>query len=422
MQRRPLHLITTNAITKDEARARLAALGTKTINATQLALEWGWARSTTRRFIAACRADGIIPPNAAGAGNTPKRKRKVTPINTAAPVTEARAATPEPHHGDVMVVTQEQQRDNRPPPCEPAPRKADETEITLERLWRRRDNPPPPPPVPVGNKTLALVLVTAAIMLGGVGLVLNITFAHSFGGTQWAAKILAVLGGVIDVMTIILPSVGSNLWEQKRYAAALGAWASWCGVLIMTLLAASGFAATNIGDHKQDRENVTLERDATTAKLAQLRRDRSIITEARSAAAIAAASQQERSRIPADNWKSSAGCTNVTTSAKVCASLNALREAKADAERRDRLDADIEAAETSLKALPAYVSADPGAEIFATWMTAASLGAVKVTPAAIEQVRIAGLTVVPGLGSGLLLMFARFTWRARRDEDVPPLV
>src|SRR5580704_12629641 len=99
------------------------------------------------------------------------------------------------------------------------------------------------------------------------------------------------------------------------------------------------------------------------------------------------------------------GCTNVTLSAKVCDAINALRQAKADAERRDQIDANITATAIALAALPPIVSADPGADTAAKLVSAATLGNVNATPASIQEIRIAGLTLAPA-ASGLLLMFA----------------
>lgn len=50
------------------------------------------------------------------------------------------------------------------------------------------------------------VIGAAALLLGGVGLVLNVTFAQSFGRSGFAGEVLADLGGAINVMTILLPA------------------------------------------------------------------------------------------------------------------------------------------------------------------------------------------------------------------------
>jgi hypothetical protein len=193
-------------------------------------------------------------------------------------------------------------------------------------------------------------------------------------------------------------------------------------MLILTLIAASSFTATNIGDTYAARLKIMQERAALSTKLETLRRDRGAITEGRSPQAIEAAIQQEQPRIPSSNWKSSHGCTSVTLHGNACAAINMLRQAKADAERRNQLDFEIDAAETEFAKLPALVATDPGAEMAARLFTTASLGLVTITPETIQHIRIAGLTIAPAT-SGLLLFFAGLTWRTRReDEVIPPLV
>ena len=68
-------------ITEDEARERLRALDPKAIKAARLAREWGWSRWKVRQLIAACRAEGVIPPIPAGS----EPKRKTAPIDAPDP-------------------------------------------------------------------------------------------------------------------------------------------------------------------------------------------------------------------------------------------------------------------------------------------------------------------------------------------------
>ena len=424
-----LHLVTAQAINPDEARARLQALPPQMMKAARLAREWGWSRSKVRRFIAACRAKGVIPAAAGAAGGGGKRK----PAPAATVPTDGggrshgaetkKSGKPQPRGDAPMTSRQELQLSSMPPPFEPPADMADETHPAPEPPMRQRDGTQPPPRTPFGDKLLALILGVVAIVLGGIGLILNVTFAQTFGppGTI-VGSVLAVLFGMIDVLTIILPTVARNLSEQKLTGPAFIAWACWGGVLMMTLIAASSFTATNIGDTFEGRDKVTRERAGLTVTLEQLRHDRSAINEPRAPAAIQALIQKEEPRIPAANWKSSVGCTVVTSSGRVCEKINTLRQAKADAERRDVLEANIKAAAASLKNLPAYASADPGAEMAAKIFTTASLGLVRVQPETIQQIRIAGLTIAPAAG-GLLLMFAGLTWRLRREpEPIGPLV
>jgi hypothetical protein len=392
--------MTSEPISVEEARARLSALAGKP-NASRLAREWRWTRARTRRLIERCRAEGVIPK---ANGHDASASAPASP--SPGPATPA---TP----GTQMTVHQ-------PPPA------ANDATLDLNELWRDlpdfdepRELPAPRPP---GTRLLAGVLFAAACMLGLVGLVLNATFAHSLGRSELSADILAVLGAILDVMTVVLPPVAAEFWHREWRPAAMAAWLVWGGCLIMTLIAASSFAATNIGDSTRSRADIVSSREGFAEKLKLMRDDRKAITEARAPDAIQAAIQQEQGRIPTSNWKSSAGCTNVTISARYCEKINTLRQAKADAERRDQLDADITRAADELGRLPPVAAADPGAEMAAKLVRTSTFGLVNATAAAIQDIRIAGLTLAPAI-SGWLLMFASLIWRTRRDDEpIEPIV
>jgi hypothetical protein len=227
--------------------------------------------------------------------------------------------------------------------------------------------------------------------------------------------------GLLDILTMTLPTAAGDMWNKNHRQQAIIAWGFWLGSLVMTVIAASSVTATMVGDHIQGRSNVTAERTAIESKLTRLRSDRNGITETRSPEAIEAAIQQEQPRVPASNWKASKGCTFVTLSGKECDAINGLRQRKADALRRDALEAEIKTSETDFAKLPAYVAADPGADMAAKLFTLGLLGAVHVPPEAIQQIRIFGLTLAPAT-SGLLLLFAGLMWRTRRDPDTPPIL
>src|SRR5262245_24634331 len=106
---------------------------------------------------------------------------------------------------------------------------------------------------------LAIVLSAAALGLTVVGLTVNTHFAASFGQTAQAAALLAAIGLVIDILAIVLPSAAAQLWRDRNLFAACSAWGIWLIALSMTLLAAIGFAATNIGDGVAGRSKVATE-------------------------------------------------------------------------------------------------------------------------------------------------------------------
>jgi hypothetical protein len=277
---------------------------------------------------------------------------------------------------------------------------------TVERTTVERTGAAPPSPRGAGRIVLAVVLGAAAIGLAVVGLTVNTRFAASFGQTAEAAALLAAIGLVIDLLAIVLPSSAAQLWRDRHRMAGLAAWAIWLIALGMTLLAAVGFAATNIGDGVAGRTKVAAEATGLAADAARLRAERASIAELRSVATIEAELQQAQPAAAAV-WRQTAGCSDVTlvVSAAACAEVQKLRHALGTAKRRDALDAQVRAAEARLATLPAITTGDPQATMAADILTWASAGHVNLTPHDIHRLRITGLTIVPAL-AGIIFMFA----------------
>jgi len=265
---------------------------------------------------------------------------------------------------------------------------------------------------------LGLVLGLVAIGLTVVGLTVNTRFAASFGQTAEAAALLAAVGLTIDCLAIVLPSAAAQLWRDRHAMSAAAAWAIWLIALGMTLLAAIGFAATNIGDGVAGRSKVAAEASALAADIDRLRGERAAITETRSASTIEAEVQRAQPAAAAV-WKQTAGCSNVTMAASgaACAEVLKLRQALGVAQRRDALDAELRSAETRLAPLPAITSGDPQATMAADLVAWISLGHVNLTPHDIHRMRITGLTIIPAL-AGIIFMFATTLLRVRRREPV----
>lgn len=277
---------------------------------------------------------------------------------------------------------------------------------TVERTTVERTGAAPPSPRGAGRIVLAVVLGAAAIGLAVVGLTVNTRFAASFGQTAEAAALLAAIGLVIDLLAIVLPSSAAQLWRDRHRMAGLAAWAIWLIALGMTLLAAVGFAATNIGDGVAGRTKVAAEATGLAADAARLRAERAGIAELRSVATIEAELQQAQPAAAAV-WRQTAGCSDVTlvVSAAACAEVQKLRQALGTAKRRDALDVQVRAAEARLATLPAITTGDPQATMAADILTWASAGHVNLTPHDIHRLRITGLTIVPAL-AGIIFMFA----------------
>jgi hypothetical protein len=242
---------------------------------------------------------------------------------------------------------------------------------------------PEPQPVPhEGSRIAGVLLAGTALILAGVGLLTNAQFAASLGQTPVASTLLAALGFAIDGLALILPCVAGVLWRGRHRLASMSAWAVWAGAVTVTLIAAAGFAAGNIGDSVTARAAKVTERTELTARIATLQE--------RHKEAIAAA---ERAR--------AAECVKV---GPVCRQREtALAAVLADPET------DLKAARAALATLPSVVAGDPAAEMIAAWSDGA------VTAQAVHRVRIAGLTVVPAT-AGLLLSFAWLAWPARRQD------
>jgi hypothetical protein len=303
---------------------------------------------------------------------------------------------------------------------------------TVIRSAPFRSRRPPPPryhpgavfdSVPVRRNTgqifLGLVLGLVAIGLTAVGLTVNTRFAASFGQTAEAAALLAAVGLTIDCLAIVLPSAAAQLWRDRHAMSAAAAWAIWLIALGMTLLAAIGFAATNIGDGVAGRSKVAAEASALVADIDRLRSERAAITETRAASTIEAEIQRAQPAAAAV-WKQTAGCSNVTMAASgsACAEVLKLRQALGVAQRRDALDTDLRNAETRLAPLPAITTGDPQATMAADLVAWISLGHVSLTPHDIHRMRITGLTIIPAL-AGIIFMFATTLLRiGRRREPI----
>ena len=167
------------------------------------------------------------------------------------------------------------------------PTPKDRTAARRQRRYRRRNTVTVGRPAGAtpGSRIAAGLLAVAALTLAGVGLMTNAQFAASLGQTPAAAALLAALGLAIDALALILPCTATVLWRSRHALASLAAWAVWAGAVTVTLIAAAGFAAGNIGDAVTARGATIAQRAALTARIETLKE--------RHAQAIAAA---ERAR------------------------------------------------------------------------------------------------------------------------------
>jgi len=191
--------------------------------------------------------------------------------------------------------------------------------------------------------------------------------------------------------------------NRRHRVFALVAWVLWPGVLIMTLLAATGFAAGNLGDGIAGRARAVETASELRHGLERLRLERAGIGEQRSVAEIEAA--VARTRVPVWAWRDTRQCAAADSadSRKARAGVLRLRQDEATARRRDAIDADAQEMESRLAMLPTVGTADPTsfAGELVGWVTS---GAVVLSPRDIYRLRVAGLVVAPSL-AGLVLAF-----------------
>jgi len=370
---RAAKVIALHSFDDDEALMYLSDVGRVEMALSELAQQFGWTLTKLRRSLSAWVKAGHITQASGGRG-----KVVVTSLRTSQQVA------------------------------------AQLVNCAFRMEIPNQSDPPKPVRSLIGMLT-SIVLFSTAVGLTGVGLVMNARFASSFGQSVEAAVLLATIGLAVDLLAVILPTVGVQLLQRRAFLAAGAAWTIWVAALGMTLLAATGFASTNIGDAVAGRAKVASESSALTDRIGRLRGERTAISETRSIAAIEVELQRAQPDAQAV-WRSTNGCRDVTrlASGRACEKVLELREALATAERRDGLDTELRAAEGKLATLPAIALADPQATTAAEILAWLSAGALKPAPGDISRLRALGLALTPSM-AGLLAMMAISLTQARRS-------
>jgi hypothetical protein len=249
-------------------------------------------------------------------------------------------------------------------------------------------------------------LITVALAIAWLGIRINAWYGATLGRTAEASLLMAGLSVAADVLALVLPAVGRQLWLDRQRSSAAVAWGLWMLTAAIALLASIGFASLNIADVQAGRARTASDVGRLTAHAEQLRVARLDIHEQRSVAEINTEIQIAQPAAAAV-WKATAGCTDVTQprSGEACARILALREMRGEAERRDAIDAELRDVVSEIGRLPAVTSADPQADTaarLARWLTA---GLAPITPDDVAMARIAGITLLPQI-SGLVMMLA----------------
>jgi hypothetical protein len=378
---------------------------------TALAKVWGWDRSRASRILDRWEGAGLITRRPGSDRNTVFFARPaIPPVDASSPVVSPIAqqtdgtagispgSTVPPVHASIPAV-------NTVAPTAEIPRGVAALPVQAPCTTVHVD------PQPKTGRDWSLTvhftfMLAATLGLGIVGGVMNARFAASFGRSNEAAFLLAAIGVLIDVLVVILPSVGRRLWGSANRAAGSVAWCLWLFVAGMSLLAGLGFSATNIGDAIADRDRTVHEVAGVRATVDRLRAERTASTETRSTALLQVESERHRALIDRAAWRSTGGCRVVTSpgSAALCANFMVTRRAMAAATQRDAIDAELRGAEEKLATLPAVQSAaDPQAVMAAdvvAWITA---GKVSFQPQDNTRLRIVGTALMPTL-AGVVMM------------------
>jgi hypothetical protein len=279
---------------------------------------------------------------------------------------------------------------------------------------------------PASISVAALVLTLGLVVLAfvGAGLVMNARYAASLGHTDEAATVQAVIGIGVDVLALVLLSVGWALWSRGHPALAVIAWFVWPVMVGFSLMGITGFFATNISDALAERSAAVIKASAAATKashkaddIQDWRNERKTITEKRTVEELKLQLARDRrmvDRIDRDAFEVTFGCTRPTVDTmKACAPILPVLQALETARRRDDLTKKISDAEKpkesttttadgNQQSTATMTSVDPQAEMVPKLITWISRGWIKPSSDDIAMMRILW-SMVPGL-AGVVLM------------------
>jgi hypothetical protein len=226
-------------------------------------------------------------------------------------------------------------------------------------------------------------------------------------GRSLSIILKATIGIAIDVLAMVLPSVGCALWSRGHRLRAVMAWALWPVMVGLSLMGTVGFFATHIGDAIAARLSTVTKATNAASDLQQWRDERKAITEKRTVEELKLQLARDRpkvDRIDRDAFEVTVGCARLTADTmKACGPVLPILQALETAKRRDKLD---RAAESKQDGAPAATSADadPQATQVSKLLAWITRGKIAPNPDDIALVRLVW-SMVPSL-AGLVLMFA----------------
>jgi hypothetical protein len=125
------------------------------------------------------------------------------------------------------------------------PHERSETDFTWNIGMKRADLLPV---APSRHYLVPVLLTTAALALGAVGIAINAWFARSLGSSDVAGWLFLAVGVAADLVALVLPSTAAGLWQDGQRATSLVGWVVWLVTFVFAVTAGIGFASTNISD------------------------------------------------------------------------------------------------------------------------------------------------------------------------------
>jgi hypothetical protein len=191
---------------------------------------------------------------------------------------------------------------------------------------------------------------------------------------------------------------------------AIIAWMMFSMAEVSSVIASCGFASANVGETRVYRVDQTIERKALTDKLDTGRHDLAAISERRPVESIKQEIQRAQGLVgPA--LKATRNCSDITISesAKACGPVLTLRQALAEAQKREDLERDIAVDQKALASMPVFAQANPAADTLSGYLGG------RISSSTIETTYVALLTLFPTLG-GVLLSIGMMLWRPVRRQ------
>jgi hypothetical protein len=104
------------------------------------------------------------------------------------------------------------------------------------------------PVTPQRRQAVPILLLIAALALGGAGITMNGWFARSLGSSDVASWLFLAIGAAADLVALAMPSCAAGLWRGGHRATSLVGWIVWLMTFVFAVTSGIGFASTNIAD------------------------------------------------------------------------------------------------------------------------------------------------------------------------------